>query len=346
MKIYFNKNQIDKTIPRQFYAEWIKPVFPNNRHSIYGLKREDLMICDSPEDADLFILPLTWNYYFEKGELDIAINILKSYYDFSKPIFTWIQGDYTFKIPKGDFITFHHNLYRNKLKDNEYAYPVIIRDPFQNLKSSGVTIFPKGDQPSISFCGLADINFIERLISYFKDSIFKIKGKIFKPYLNLEMALSGTRLRGKILKLLLRNTHINTNFIIRKNIDKIKINKAKYKFDYWNNMINSTFVLCVRGSGNFSTRFFEALALGKIPILIDTNCVLPFDKYIQWNQHCLIIKESDFDQIPMIIKSFFKTIGEEKFKEIQVQNRKLWIENLSYSGFFYKTIKYFKINSI
>ncbi|MBA65892.1 MAG: hypothetical protein CMG55_08845 [Candidatus Marinimicrobia bacterium] len=346
MKIYFNRNQIDKSISRQFYAEWIKPVFPNKRHSIYGLKPEDLMICESPADADLFILPLTWNYYFEKGELDIAINILKLYHGFSKPIFTWVHGDYTFNIPKGDFITFHHNLYSNNLKDNEYAYPVIIRDPVQYIKSHGVAILPKGDKPSISFCGLADLNLIDRLISYCKDFIFKIKGKIFKPYLDLEMPLSGTRLRGKILKLLLRNADIDTNFIIRRNVDKIKINKAKYKFDYWNNMISTPFVLCVRGSGNFSTRFFEALALGKIPILIDTNCVLPFEKYIQWDQHCLIIKESDFDQISMIIKSFFKTIEEKKFKEIQVQNRKLWIENLSYSGFFYKTIKHFKINSI
>ena len=62
MKIYFKKNKIINSIPRKFYADWIKPVFPKSRQFIYGIKQHDLQLSENPEGADALILPLTWNY--------------------------------------------------------------------------------------------------------------------------------------------------------------------------------------------------------------------------------------------------------------------------------------------
>ena len=58
MKIYFKKNKVLDSIPRKFYADWIKPVFPDLRHGIYGISKQDLIlsvnrfkpsICSSPK---------------------------------------------------------------------------------------------------------------------------------------------------------------------------------------------------------------------------------------------------------------------------------------------------------
>ena len=43
MKIYFDKKQITNSIPRKFYADWIKPLFPKPRFEIYGIKKNDLI---------------------------------------------------------------------------------------------------------------------------------------------------------------------------------------------------------------------------------------------------------------------------------------------------------------
>ena len=36
-------------------------------------------------------------------------------------------------------------------------------------------------------------------------------------------------------------------------------------------MLASPYILCVRGAGNYSARFYEALALGRIPVLVNTS---------------------------------------------------------------------------
>ena len=343
MKIYFNREELNETIPRHFLAEWIKPIFPKKRHSLYGLKYDDLILSKSPDESDILIIPLTWNYYFEIGELNKVLNLLKLYYSFRKPIFTWVHGDYTYRIPEGDFIVFQHNIYKSKRKKNEYSYPVIISDPINELKVPGINIFKEIEVPSLGFCGLADISSFDNIKGRLKELKFRLSNKLFRPYLNLNMPLSGTRLRSKILKKLINDKQIDTNFIIRSHSYKKKINKEQYKFEYWNNMMRSPFILCIRGTGNFSKRFFEALALGKIPILIDTDCVLPFDNFIEWNNHCLIIDESEHEDIPNIMANFINTTSVNKFKEIQIMNRNLWIEYLSFSGFYYSAIKRYKI---
>ena len=76
MKIYFKENKIINSIPRKFYADWIKPLFPYSRHDIYGIRKKDLSLSLNPKNTDLLILPLTWNYYFEFRKVDEAKEIL------------------------------------------------------------------------------------------------------------------------------------------------------------------------------------------------------------------------------------------------------------------------------
>ena len=335
MKIYFNKNKIINTIPRKFYADWIKPVFPNFRHIIYGIKQKDLRLSKNPKNADILILPLTWNYYFEYRRIDEATEILKQYYVFNKPIITWVTGDYTYKVPDGNFILLQHNLFRSKRKSNEYAYPAIIRDPFDYLKLYGINISSKLHKSSISFCGVANRHIIDKYENFLKGLIFKMKNRIFKPYLDLSSPISGMELRGGLLKFFDRNTSLDTNLIIRNRMDSNYIKKEKYKFEYWNNMLSAPFILCVRGNGNFSVRFYETLALGRIPILFDTDCVLPLDNEIDWRKHCLIVKNTNLNKAVKSIEVLIKEMNDDEILNLQMINRKLWIDNLSFSGFYY-----------
>ena len=104
MKIYFKRNKITRSIPRKFYADWIKPLFPDLRHDIYGIRKKDLSLSINPQNADFLILPLTWNYYFDYKKADDAKEILKYYEKFNKPIITWVSGDYTHRVLDGNFI--------------------------------------------------------------------------------------------------------------------------------------------------------------------------------------------------------------------------------------------------
>ena len=72
MKVHFKKNNIINSIPRKYYADWIKPLLPTMRHKIYGLKKKDLRLSKNAKEADLLLLPLTWNYYFETRKTNIC----------------------------------------------------------------------------------------------------------------------------------------------------------------------------------------------------------------------------------------------------------------------------------
>ena len=339
MKIYFDKKDLKDSIPRKFYADWIKPLFPKPRHEIYGMKEDDLILSSNPKNADLLILPLTWNYYFENRKIIEACEILKYYETLNKLIITWVTGDYTYSVPSGKFIILQHNLYKSKQKKYEYAYPAIIRDPFEYLNLYGIPIASFFGKPKISFCGAANRNSFDKYENLLREFLFKIKNKIFKPYQNLDVPLSGMSLRGRVLQSFKKNINLEANIILRKRKDNRHISKEKYKFEYWNNMLDSPFTLCVRGNGNFSVRFYETLALGRIPVLIDTDCVLPLSNEIDWNKHCIIVSNENSYRIAESVQMSLNEISNKEIKNMQIENRKLWVDKLSYSGFFFSFSK-------
>ena len=94
--------------------------------------------------------------------------------------------------------------------------------------------------------------------------------------------------------------------------------------EYYDNIVDSDYVLCVRGAGNFSVRLYETLMCGRIPVFIDTDCLLPFDDEIEWNNHIVRIPWSNRKNVANIISDFHYQIDSESFKLMQQRNRELW----------------------
>ena len=100
-------------------------------------------------------------------------------------------------------------------------------------------------------------------------------------------------------------------------------------------MLSAPFVICLRGNGNFSVRFYETLALGRIPILIDTDCVLPLNSEIDWHKHCIVVRNINLDRIVKSVYTSINALDNNVIRNMQIANRKLWIDKLSFSGFYY-----------
>ncbi len=90
----------------------------------------------------------------------------------------------------------------------------------------------------------------------------------------------------------------------------------------------------MRGGGNFSVRFYETLAVGRIPVLLNTDCLLPLDKLINWQEHCVILDESEYRSLGNKIMKFHNDLSDEEFVELQKRNRKLWEDFLTRHSFF------------
>ena len=88
------------------------------------------------------------------------------------------------------------------------------------------------------------------------------------------------------------------------------------------------------GGGNFSLRFYEALSCGRIPVFVDTDCVLPFHDTIDWRRYGVWCDQSELPDIADKVADFHARLDARAFATLQRSCRTLWEERLSALGFF------------
>jgi hypothetical protein len=100
---------------------------------------------------------------------------------------------------------------------------------------------------------------------------------------------------------------------------------SEEKKNYQNHMLRNTYIFCPRGFENFSYRFYEALAYGRIPVLIDTDTVLPPN--VNWDELCVRVPYEKISELEKIIRIDYETKTERDFIERQEKALKV-IEDL------------------
>jgi hypothetical protein len=58
----------------------------------------------------------------------------------------------------------------------------------------------------------------------------------------------------------------------------------KMESEFFQNIYENLLTVCIRGFGNYSVRFFQTLAMGRIPVFIESDSVLPFESQIEYNK--------------------------------------------------------------
>ena len=65
--------------------------------------------------------------------------------------------------------------------------------------------------------------------------------------------------------------------------------------EYIDHLMRNDYILCPRGGGNYSHRVYETMAAGRIPVLIDTDLVMPFPDVIPWQEISVWVPLADID---------------------------------------------------
>jgi hypothetical protein len=137
------------------------------------------------------------------------------------------------------------------------------------------------------------------------------------------------------IKELESNNNIETNFIIRNNFWAGKPHDPFVISEYRDNLRDSQFVLCNRGGGNWSMRFYHALECGRIPVLIKSGNKLPFDKHIDYEKY-IVLANNEKD----MIKKIMHTWENEDIIQRQKDCAKLYQDWFAPMSFEEKTILY------
>lgn len=131
-----------------------------------------------------------------------------------------------------------------------------------------------------------------------QNSAFEPLSITIKPIVGFCGLISQPRL--KTLQLIHANPNITTNFIIRDQFWGGRPHDPALINDFLENIRTSHFTVCNRGAGNFSMRFYQTLACGRIPALVNTDMIFPFHNLIDWNS-IIIVADSEEKLVEKII---------------------------------------------
>lgn len=297
-------------------------------------------IVNSIKEADIVIVPIDITYFFEKNKSKWLYDFINKGNTANKKVWVYSAGDRGISLNYNVY-TFRLGGFYSKLNEKTFILPSFIIDPLSLLQKEFKSISKK-TLPRIGFVGHADGSIIKwgkEFTIFLYHNLKRISKYIFEDY---QSFYPSSIKRYRFLITLKRNNQIKTNFIFRKKYRggvKTEKEKVKTTFDFFENIYDNPYVFCLRGSGNFSVRFYETLAMGRIPIIIDTDIRMPLDKIINWENHCVLATENDF--VDKLI-NFHSSINANDFEQMQINNRNLWLDYLNRETYFSLIYSIFK----
>jgi len=303
------------------------------------------------EDAAFALLPFDWSHTHRSASAArIALEIAERARESRKPllVFYWSDDERPISVPGAIF--FRTSMRKGRdYWHRAFAMPGWLQDPLEVGPPEMIGPRPWESRPRIGFCGLTspagshDVR-LRRLRRTVK-GIAHLLGLARIP------DLTPTLLRRAALDVLTGDQRVDTDFVERDQFfggaalpdgtyDREK--HATVRRDYSANILGTDYTLCIRGAGNFSHRYFDTLAAGRIPILVDTNGGLPFDFVIDWSSCGPIVPASSLRALPGAVLEFHSRLGARGFVERQRENRRLYEKYLSPEGFFSRFPLHFK----
>lgn len=301
----------------------------------------DFSSFENIKDVDFILLPSTWHFYLDSKKIILAQKIINQFESYHKKYIIFSSGDYTVDNSFNNCVIIQSSAFKSRdgLNGNKLlALPAFI-DDYLNLYCQGNIAFRKyKKKPVVGFCGQSNGNWLDytRRRAHIIDLNLRYKLGLVKWE---PPKIEPTRFRFKILQNIASSDKLEANFILRTKYragytPQIKDPYHSTRLEFVNNIIDSDYTVCVRGGGNFSVRFYETLALGRIPIFVNTDCVLPFDEMINYKEYMVWVEEDELAFINQKILDFHNSLNQTKFNELQRACRNLWETYLTRDGFF------------
>jgi len=249
-------------------------------------------------------------------------------------------------LPLDNFFYLSPNIRHSIAPDNYLSKPYFIPDYVEYFYAGAVQPHEWTPQPKVGFVGVAAPFGQHRPTkTWFVDWI-----RFFATWLN-RIGIDTDRLcdqvgtnmkhayRTRVLWELMRSPMIDRDILFRctsGTVDKQYWRAAMtspYHLEYFSNLINNVYIPCCRGTENYSIRFYEALAFGRVPVLVNSDLRLPLSNLIDYEKHCCLIDKKDIHRVSDILVQFHES-KKSCLRELQVINRSIWKEYLSIESFY------------
>ncbi|MDI6049167.1 hypothetical protein QLS31_04945 [Flavobacterium sp. XS2P24] len=326
-------------------------ITPKNRRCVFPLlfdlcytKNQQLLskyeLVTKIEDAVVVIVPLDISEYFQKKQEKWLFEYIDKALALHKKVWVYTAGDYGLTLKK-EVYTFRLSGFNSKFDTNTFILPSFIEDPYAIIQNKFHPI-AKEALPKIGFVGHASNSgskWVKEVLVFLLHNYKRLVKVLFTDY---QSFYPSSIKRYKYLSLLQKNNHIETDFVFRNQYRagaKTTEDKQKTTQDFFENLATNPYTFCLRGAGNYSVRFYETLAMGRIPFVIATDFRLPLDGIVNWKEHCVLAADANICEA---LIDFHKKISDEDFEKMQVNNRNLWLQFLNRETYFITLSTLFK----
>jgi hypothetical protein len=108
---------------------------------------------------------------------------------------------------------------------------------------------------------------------------------------------------------------------------------------------SSDYILCPRGAGNTSIRFFESLSAGRTPILVDSGGSFPEIKTKKfWSSNIVTVRLFG-NWVNQIIEDWLELSSGDNYEKRQIENNKTFSEELEFNKYLDKLFQRYLITT-
>lgn len=301
-------------------------------------------LAETPAEADVFVLSIPWKLTRSNPQaLAFAEAQIREAGALGKKIIIFFDSDHDDPIPwPAHAVVFRFSIYSDTRGRGEFSIPTFSQDFLVQHYGGVLKLREKSAIPSVGFCGYAppvgcrpsknSLREVARYAAY--------RSKLLKN----RRQLIAHAPRVQAIRALQRTRGVEARFIVR---DQFAFNRwgvlqpggtpetaAQQRREFIENLNNTDYALCARGLANCSIRFYEAISLGRIPIFVNTQCVLPYDWMVDWKKACFWVEETDLADIGPRLREYHAALSPEEFAAKQRLARELFESWISPEGFF------------
>ena len=335
LKIYTDTTFITAQYRRIIFPLLFDLCYTNNLKLL-----EKYQLVSHIDDCDIVVVPIDIAHFIENNKKEWLYAFIDIALGLQKKVWVYTAGDFGYSIDRSVF-TFRMSGFNSQLDARTFILPSFISDPYTLIQKEFKPIV-KTSLPKVGFVGHASPSpskWVKEVLLYL---FHNYKRATKQRYTDYQPFYPSSIKRYQFLSLLQKSDQIETNFIFRNQYRagvKTEEDKKETALAFFENIEANRYTFCLRGVGNYSVRFYETLAMGRIPFVVDTDFRLPLEGIVNWKKHCIIVSGKNVREA--LIK-FHQKISHEDFEKMQTNNRNLWLNYLNREAYFTTIYSVFK----
>lgn len=296
-------------------------------------------ITDRLSEADMILMPYKYpvmmRFHPELYRECLAVS-RREY----KPLLVDVVGDIEYRIKDRGVFALRYGGYHFSKKSQDIIIPVYSEDLLERYCGGVLATRQKGAKPTIGFSGWSGMPLKQRVRAVIKElptclhAIFDDRYRACKK---------GVFWREKAIRRLRSSEKVICSFIARSTFSghsqTMSGDPGVLRREFVQNILDNDYALDVRGDANASTRLFEILSLGRIPVIVDTERNFPFIDKINYEEFAVRVDFRNLHKLPDIIADFHEKISPQHFEDMQKAARQAYADHFCIDAIMYGVVR-------